>query len=316
MQTDSLGNGIYCLDSNYYREEFTAAYLITDGEEAALVDVGSNASVPFLLEAIASLGIALEQFRYLILTHVHLDHCGGAGALIQYFPNATVLVQESGIEHLVNPSRLLQGTVMVYGKAFVDEYYGEVKSIDAERIQQVGQGDRLPIGNRYLDVLYTPGHAWHHNSFYDQKSGIVFAGDAMGVSYNNVPHGYRLWFPATPPSQFNPQVMQASVDAQADVGARYFALAHYNVMEYTVQGVSAFKAKIDQYAQLAEDAPENIDQLDVYVHDAVQALFKDWLAKELAGNILDRAIQYYAPDIFLSAKGISHWVRRQRQKDV
>ena len=308
----SLGNGVYCLDSGYYREQFTAAYLIVDGDEAALIDIGSNDSVPILLASISALGIKPEQIRYLIPTHVHLDHCGGAGELLKHLPNATVMIHPDGVEHLVEPQRLVAGTAAVYGMEFVEQYYGAITPISAQRIVATEDKQRILLGQRELEVLFTPGHAWHHHSIFDMQSGIMLVGDAMGVAYSNAPYNKRLWFPATPPSQFNPQVMKQSIDLQVKSGANSFGLGHYNLVENSTESVEQLKDKIDQYTGLAANAPQH--NLESYMNQAMAELFATWLRELLGSDNIEQALKFHEPDVFLSAKGVTHWLTRQRSK--
>src|SRR5262252_1762272 len=155
-------HGITAVDAEYLYPGHAAAHLIVDEGRAAFVDVGTNSSVPFLLGALAELGIARAAVDYLLLTHVHLDHAGGAGALMRELPNARAFVHPRGAPHLIDPGKLIAGSKVVYGEARYAQLYGELVPIPAARVHEVADGERVRLGGRTLELIHTPGHALHH----------------------------------------------------------------------------------------------------------------------------------------------------------
>src|ERR1700684_2285599 len=157
-----LGDGVFAVDTGHVRREADASYLIVDGARAAFVDTGTHRSVPNLLAALGALDIGVEQVDYVLLTHVHLDHAGGAGALMASLPRARVVVHPRGAPHLADPAQLLAAAKTVYGEEVFAAQFGDAVPIPAQRILTVADGDRLAFGARTLEFLHTPGHALHH----------------------------------------------------------------------------------------------------------------------------------------------------------
>ena len=203
----------------------TAGYLLT-GPVPLLVETGSQSSVPVVQAALAELGLGPQDLAGIALTHIHLDHAGGVGDLARAFPTATVYVHELGARHLVDPSRLVASAQRVYG-ALLDGLYGRLEPTAADRIRVLGEGDTVDLGGgRLLSAVDSPGHARHHLGFHDPKSGLLFAGDAVGV---RLPDGGVLR-PSTPPPDFDLDLALASLGKFADRSPSALALAHYGVV--------------------------------------------------------------------------------------
>ena len=178
--------------------QVTAGYLIT-GEAPVLVETGSQTSVPHLLSALDELGVAPADLAGVAVTHIHLDHAGGVGDVAAAFPQATVYVHERGARHLVDPTKLVNSAAMVYGD-LLDSLYGRLTPTDAARVQVLEDGDEVVVSsNRTLTTVDSPGHAKHHLALHDSDSGLLFAGDAVGVRLPDV----GVLRPATPPPDFD-----------------------------------------------------------------------------------------------------------------
>jgi glyoxylase-like metal-dependent hydrolase (beta-lactamase superfamily II) len=151
---------------------------------------------------------------FVILTHIHLDHAGGAGALLAALPRAVAVVHPRGAPHLADPARLEAGARAVYGEPAYEALYGPLVPIPAARVRAVTQGEELVLGPSRLRVLETPGHARHHIALHDEQAGAIFSGDAFGVSYRvfDSPTGDPFLYPATTPTQFDPGASHASIE--------------------------------------------------------------------------------------------------------
>ena len=178
----NYGNGIFAIDAQYERPLRSAIHFVVDNGHAAIIDTAHNASVERTVQAAAQLGLKREDVDYICLTHIHLDHAGGAGALMRKFGNARLVVHPRGARHMVNPTQLMAGVKAVYGEAAAERLYGELVPVPEERIIAATDEMPLKLGNRELCCLDTPGHARHHLSFYDTAVNTVFTGDAFGVS--------------------------------------------------------------------------------------------------------------------------------------
>src|SRR5215469_11391196 len=160
-------HGIFAIDAEYLYAGHAAAHLIVDSGRAAFVDVGTNDSVPYLLAALDELGIPRAAVDYVLLTHVHLDHAGGAGRLMRELPGARAVLHPRGAPHMLDPSKLIAGSRAVYGPERFARLYGELLPIPRERMLVTTDGQRVPLGNRTLELIHTPGHALHHQSVVD-----------------------------------------------------------------------------------------------------------------------------------------------------
>ncbi len=200
-----LGNGITCIDTLLHRPGLASCYLVEQGGVAGFIDTGTNNSVPILLEVLRRKGISHDDVLFVMPTHVHLDHAGGAGGLMQHFPNATLLMHPRGARHMIDPARLEQGSLAVYGEAAFAEMFGRLIPVDAGRVQEVDDGFELDLNGRKLTFLDTPGHARHHYCVYDELSRGIFSGDTCGASYPELNNGRaRFIFPPSTPVQFDP----------------------------------------------------------------------------------------------------------------
>ena len=187
-----LADGLYCVDALYVKPGVASLYLLQDADEVAIIETGTAHSLPNLLAVMAELGIDDAQVRYVIPTHVHLDHAGGASAMMQQFPEASLVIHPRGARHMIDPRRLVEGTVAVYGQAAFDRLYGRIEPIDEARIIIAADLDRHALGGRELLFIDTPGHAYHHFCLYDETSRGIFTGDTFGISYagmKNLPAG-------------------------------------------------------------------------------------------------------------------------------
>ena len=207
----------------------TAGYLI-EGPSPTLVETGSQSSVPTLLAALAELGLGASDLANIVVTHIHLDHAGGVGDVARAFPGATVYVHEKGARHLVDPERLVRSAAMVYGH-LLDDLYGRLDPTPPERIHVLADGEEIAVGpGSSLVTVLSPGHAKHHLGLHhvgDAASGILFAGDAVGVK---LPDGGVLR-PATPPPDFDLDQALTSLATFAARRPSGIALAHYGLLE-------------------------------------------------------------------------------------
>jgi len=211
-----MGHGVFVIDTLYLRPGLAASHLVVDDGRAAFVDTGAGPAAPRLLAALDEIGIAREQVDYLFLTHVHLDHAGGAGQLMQALPNARAVLHPRGAPHLIDPTRLIAGSIQVYGEALYRQLYGELIPIPAERVIVAEDGQRLQLGRRTFEFVDAPGHARHHFCVWDEASRSMFTGDTFGLSYRELASARGAFIlPTTTPVQFEPEALLASIDRLA-----------------------------------------------------------------------------------------------------
>jgi glyoxylase-like metal-dependent hydrolase (beta-lactamase superfamily II) len=229
--------------------EVTAGYLIT-GDAPVLVETGSQTSVPQVLAALDELGIAPADLAGVAVTHIHLDHAGGVGDVAAAFPQATVYVHERGARHLVDPTKLVNSAAMVYGD-LLDSLYGRLTPTDAARVQVLDDGDEVVVSsNRTLTTVDSPGHAKHHLALHDSESGLLFAGDAVGVRLPDV----GVLRPATPPPDFDLDQALTSLRRFADRRPAGIALAHYGLVPDPQAILDEGQETLTRWAEVAEAA--------------------------------------------------------------
>ena len=250
-------------------EEVTAGYLI-EGAAPVLVETGSQTSVPALLAALAAHGVAAGELAGVAVTHIHLDHAGGVGDVARAFPQATIYVHPKGARHLVDPTRLVDSAARVYGPR-LDDLYGRLDPTPAERIRVLSDGDTIPIGGgRELVTVDSPGHAKHHLALHDSESGILFAGDAVGV---RLPAA-GIIRPAAPPPDFDLDLAVASLRKFRERQPAGVALAHYGLLPEPLPMLEEAEDILRRWAAVAEAAWQAGNDIAT----ALQAAFGDDLA--------------------------------------
>ena len=222
-------NGIHAFDAGYVRHMLAAIHLVVDDGRAAFIDTGSNASLPHAQAALAALGLAADAIDYVILTHIHLDHAGGAGAMMRAFPGARLVVHPRGVRHMIDPTKLMAATEEVYGRETARALYGELLPIEAERVIEATEGTTVKLGRRELVCHDSPGHARHHVFIHDRAANGIFAGDTFGISYRELDvDGRAFIFPSTTPVQFDPVDMRDSVERMLALEPEAVYLTHFS----------------------------------------------------------------------------------------
>ncbi len=206
-----LGNRIHLIDGfDLGIPSRTGTYVINE-DALTLVETGPSMSVPYILSGLKELNIDPADIKYIIVTHIHLDHAGGAGLLLKDCPNAKVIVHPKGARHLADPSRLILGTKAVYGDDF-ERLFEPILPIPEEKLMIKEDGDTLQLSEKCkLTFYHTRGHADHHFSIYDPVSNGIFTGDTIGVRYDQIKE-FEFYLPSTSPNQFRPDEMLASLE--------------------------------------------------------------------------------------------------------
>lgn len=305
-----FGNGIHAIDAGYERPHLAAIHLIVDGDEVGVVDTGTNASTSRVLDAIRTLGLGPEAVRYVLLTHIHLDHAGGAGDLLGRCANARLVVHPRGARHMADPSRLWAATVAVYGEAEAKRMYGALVPVPTDRIVEATEALELPLGGRTLRFLDTPGHARHHVAIADSRSGHVFAGDTFGISYRELDEGDRQFvIPTSSPTQFEPDAAHASVDrivASAPGGAVY--VTHYTQLRDLPTLAGAMHDLIDRYRALALRVADAGSERPALLLDGMRSIVLENARARGFTHPAERILEILDLDIGLNAQGLGSWL--------
>lgn len=306
-------HGIHTLDTGFQRLHFDAAYLIVEQGRGAFVDCGTALAVPAMLAALPGAGLRPEDVDWLILTHVHLDHAGGAGALLRHLPNAKLLVHPRGAPHMIDPARLLAGATEVYGEAEIARSYGEVVPVPEARVVIAEDGGSVSLAGRALLTIDTPGHARHHLCVWDARSRAWFTGDTFGLSYRELDSAQGPYIlPTSSPVQFEPDAMRASIERMLAYEPAAMYLTHYGRVAPPAALGRALVEQIEAMAALARSCDGRADRHRCLV----AALTELYLERAHAHGVpLDDAAvtRVLAMDIELNAQGLASWLDRARR---
>ena len=206
------------IDSMYTRPRFAAIFLRIEGDEVALIETGTSRSLDLVLAEFSALGLRPEQVRYVVVTHAHLDHAGGAATMLETFPRASLVAHPRAARHLTDPSRLEASVRKVYGDAEFERLYGELPPVAEERVLRVEEGQELPFGPGSWTIWHTRGHAKHHLCLLDPMVDAIFTGDAFGLHYPELQFGEPFIFPSTSPTDFEGDEALVAVDRIASSG--------------------------------------------------------------------------------------------------
>jgi glyoxylase-like metal-dependent hydrolase (beta-lactamase superfamily II) len=306
-------HGIHTIDTAFQRDHFDAAYLIVEKGRGAFVDCGTSYSVPRLLAALKGTGLSPAEVDWLVVTHVHLDHAGGAGALMAQLPNARLLVHPRGAPHMIDPAKLIAGATAVYGEEEMARSYGRILPVPEERVVVAEDGCGIDLAGRELLCIDTPGHARHHLCVWDARSRCWFSGDTFGLSYRELDSDQGAFVvPTSTPVQFEPEALKASIARLLSYSPEGMYLTHYG--------------RVDDAGKLAGDLYEQIDAMTAIGRScdgrddrhrcmtaALTALYQDRARKH--GCPLDDTgvARVLAMDIELNAQGLASWLDRDRR---
>lgn len=302
---------VIAIDAHYIRANLAAVHLIVEDGRAAFVDTGTNRSVPYMLDALTEHGLSPADVDYVFLTHVHLDHAGGAGTLMQALPNAKCVVHPRGARHMIDPSKLIAAAKEVYGEHSFNKLYGELPPIPAERVIIVADGQHLSLGNREFEFIHTPGHANHHYCIVDRAGGVIFSGDTFGLSYRELDTDNGAFvMPITTPSQFDPDAAHKSIDRLLTYNPRAIYVTHFSRVEGLQKLGLDLHEQLDGYVAIARRHAhsKNRTQLmvdDLYAYIAAR-LDRHGVRKDEAfrRTLLDG-------DIKLNVQGLEVWLQQQ-----
>lgn len=302
------GNGIYAIDSGFIRPCFDAVHVVVERGRAAIIDTAVNASVPRVLDALAALGLGPHAVDFVCLTHVHLDHAGGAGQLMARLPVARLTVHPRGLRHMADPSRLIAGTVGVYGAAYTRRMYGEIIAVAGDRLVATPDGAAVSLAGRELAFIDTPGHARHHVCIRDGLTGCLFTGDTFGLSYREMDVGTRRSiFPTTTPVQFDPAALHASVARLAALDPAAVFLTHYSEVRDVARLAGDVHRLIDAHAELGL-REKDADDRQARLREGVAQIVRDEAARQGWRLDDDGLKQVFGGDVRLNAAGIDAWL--------
>ena len=305
-------HGIYAIDSGYVRPQLDAIHLVVSDEgRAALVDTGTVHSLPAVLGAFEELGLARDALDWICVTHVHLDHAGGTGALAAAFPQARVAVHPRGSRHLVDPAKLWAGTVAVYGEANAEALYGGLVAVPAERVVEVDEGDEIRFGSRTFRVFDTPGHARHHVCYWDATARAAFTGDTFGLCYREMrdAQGRSHIFATTTPVHFDPQALHASIDRLMALEPEAVYPTHYSRASDVPRLGARLKHLVDGHVAATKGIDPSAPDAHTQLVGRLGALALDEAVTAGWGVQGEVALELLAGDLDLNAQGLLVWMQ-------
>ena len=290
------------------RERYTAAYLL-NATEPALVETGPGTSVEPVTRALGALGIGSDALAHVVLTHIHLDHAGGVGALAAAFPRATIWVHERGARHLAEPARLVASATRVYGADRMATLFGPVESVPADRIRVFSGGTSLDLGGRSLTALDTPGHASHHLAIVDSATGVVFTGDALGIHLPALP----ILRPATPPPDFDLDLAVASIERIRSVDPSLLLFAHFGPIAEVERTCDLAVRKLRSWTTTVQRAMDGTSDVD----EIVEVLAREAAAEVVTGAeaLLDLDRLETLAGIRMNALGIMRYLAQRAERE-
>ena len=306
-----MDDGIGTIDTGFGdRPRFCAAYLVVDRGRAAFIDCGTGRSVPRMLAALDAAGVARGDVDHLVLTHVHLDHAGGAGALLRELPNAQVVVHPRGAPHMVDPAKLTASARAVYGDAEFERSYGALVPVPVERVVEAGDGHVVMVGGRALRCVDAPGHARHHLAVWDARSRGWFTGDSFGLSYREFDTARgAMAIPTTSPVQFDPGEMRATIARLLAERPAHAYVTHYGRIDDVARVGGELLALLEAMVALARDlvaAPDRHGRLVA----ALETLYVDHARRHGVADAGARVPELLGADIELNAQGLEAWLAR------
>jgi len=307
-----LGKGIFCIEAMYQRPGLASCYLLQEGDAAVLIDTGTAHTVPTVRQLLEQQGLRPEQVQYVMPTHVHLDHAGGVGELMQQLPEAKLVVHPFGARHMIDPTKLTAGATAVYGEEKFHENFGQLKAVDKERVIEAGDSYTLNLNGRQLVCLDTPGHARHHYCVYDESSNGFFTGDTFGISYREFDNlkGQYIFIPSTP-VQFDPDAWHLTIDRLMEYNPEHMYLTHYSRIGDLPRMAESLHRCLDAYVELSKSV--TADNRYKQLVTGLKQIYLEQLKQHECDLLPERQEELLSMDLDINAQGLEVWMQRQEK---
>lgn len=308
------GQGIICIETHFQRPGLASCYLIQSAGKAALIDTGTARTTDNILQLLELLDIDRSQVRYVIPTHVHLDHAGGSGQLMAQLPQAELVIHPFGARHMVDPGKIAAGSSEVYGEAEFKRQFVELLPIPEERVIEADDGMRIRLGTRELTCLDTPGHARHHICIWDSESRGIFTGDTFGIAYPELctEQGPFMFLPSTP-VQFDPDDWHRTIDRLMDLNPARCYLTHYGSVDKPQELAPILHQEIDAYVATALPllgVQNPLDELEMALWEHIRKRLRKHDNKQSPPE-QERLL---GMDVRLCAQGLQVWLQKQESR--
>ena len=306
-----LANNITVIDAHYVQRGIASIYIVAQNKKVTIIETGTAHSVPYMLDALTKLGFTTNDVEYVIPTHIHLDHAGGAGDLLEICPQAKLVIHPRGAAHMIDPAKLEAGTMAVYGEEKYRKLYGTLKPIEEQRVMIAEDGFELDFNGRILRFIDTPGHALHHFCIYDQQSEGIFTGDTFGLAYKVFStKNSEFIFATTTPVHFDPDAMLSSMDKLLTLNPKYLYLTHFGMIEPTDAVIAQLKQSINAFVKIAQSEKDNSEGRVGRIEQKLMQWLLDQLDKTECDLPLGDRKKMLATDCNLNAQGLDVWLKR------
>ena len=309
LNVSNIADGISVIDSGYFSKDFAAIYLLRQGNEVAIIETGNKYSATNVQKALKMDGLSFSDVAYIIPTHVHLDHAGGAGELMNRCQNAQLIVHPRGARHMINPSKLIEGAMAVYGEENFKKLYGEITPIESRRVIEADDNFILNFEGRELQFIDTPGHARHHFCVWDKQTESMFTGDTFGISYRDLDKENEVYiFPSTSPVQFDPEALIKSIYKIMEYKPQRVCLTHFAAIKPTQKVVDQLIDGIHFVSNLAKKyATEN--DAELIIQDEMMSYFLKGI-KKVGNDDLEFCRDRLKLDVEINTQGLIYWQQK------
>jgi glyoxylase-like metal-dependent hydrolase (beta-lactamase superfamily II) len=313
IHLNPVADGIYVIETYYLgRPGFACCYVMVEGDEAAVIETNTNHAAPLILGTLDLLGIEKKKVKYVILTHIHLDHAGGTGELMKNLPEAKLILHPRGKKHMIDPEKLIESVKKVYGEKQYKEFYGDIIPVPKESVITVNNGDTIRLGDRELSMFDTPGHAKHHIIIFDKKTNSVFSGDNFGIAYPRLNFGKtRLVFPSTSPTQFEPEKALETYRKIIDLEPSRVLLTHYGAIDDLKGTHEQLTSWIDFSVEIAEKRyGEGLrgDELSKALREDLWSRLERTITSARGYALTPEEKEWLTLDTELNAQGIAYYI--------
>jgi glyoxylase-like metal-dependent hydrolase (beta-lactamase superfamily II) len=297
-------NSITTLDNNWMGNprSIAAALLESDGHRA-IVDPGPGSTLETLRQQLQAHGLTVRDLDAILLTHIHLDHAGASGALVRENPRLPVYVHKNGAPHMADPSKLLASAQRLWPNE-LQLLFGETLPVPGENLRILEGGETLTLGSGKLEVVYTPGHASHHVSYFDHQEGVAFVGDTTGVRIE----GQSYVMPATPPPDIDIGIWNTSLAAILERNPSRLYLTHFGFSENPAEHILLFRERLHKWAALAEEIIRSTSS-----DSAAMDSFMSATRAEIAQHLPTGEVEHYvfSAGLNLSFLGLARYLRKR-----
>ena len=306
IEVRRIASGVSVIDSGYFSKDFAAIYIIQQNNKVAIIETGTTYSISNVQIALEKIHLSFVDVAYIIPTHVHLDHAGGAGELMKQCQNASLIVHPRGARHMIDPTKLIAGAMAVYGKQKFKKLYGEIIPIEASRVIEAVDNFILDFDGRELKFIDTPGHARHHFCIWDKQTESMFTGDTFGISYRDLDHKDEIYiFPSTSPVQFDPEELIKSIHKIMEYNPQRVCLTHFAAIRPTHKVVEQLIDGIHFVSNLAKKYATE-DDAKLLIHNDMMSYFLKGF-KKIGVKDLDFCRERLELDVKINTLGLIYW---------